>query len=135
MGLTVVGIDLRSAADIEGALTQFAQENSGLVIAPNPLNSSSDAIVRSAAQLRLPAIYPFRVLAEKGGLIAYGFDTVEQQRGAATYVDRVLRGEKPADLPVQTPTKFQLVINLTTAKALGLDVPIRVQQIADEIIE
>ena len=137
MGVTIAGIDLRNAADIEPALTQFSQEpNSGLVIAPNPLNSrSDDAIVELAGRLRLPAIYPFALNAQKGGLVAYGFDTIEQQRGAAAYVDRVLKGAKPGDLPVQAPTKYQLVINLKTAKALGLEVPIHLQQIADEVIE
>jgi putative tryptophan/tyrosine transport system substrate-binding protein len=88
-----------------------------------------------AARLHLPAIFPFRLDAEKGGLVSYAFDIVEQQRGAATYVDRILKGEKPADLPVQAPTKYQLVINLKTAKALGLDVPLQLQQRTDDIIE
>jgi putative ABC transport system substrate-binding protein len=85
--------------------------------------------------LRLPAVYPFRYFVENGGLASYGFDTVEQHRGAASYVDRILKGEKPGDMPVQAPTKYQLVINLKTAKALGLNVPVHLQQIADEIIE
>ena len=88
-----------------------------------------------AARFHLPAIYPFRTNAESGGLASYGFDLVEQQRGAAAYVDRILKGEKPADLPVQAPTKYQLVINLKTAKTLGLDIPFQLQQRADEVIE
>ena len=76
-----------------------------------------------------------RLDTEKGGLVSYAFDTIEQQRGAAAYVDRILKGEKPADLPVQAPTKYQLVINLKTAKALGLDVPLQLQQRADDVIE
>jgi putative ABC transport system substrate-binding protein len=92
-------------------------------------------IIELAARLHLPAIYPFRLDAEKGGLVSYAFDTIEQQRGVATYVDRVLKGEKPADLPVQAPTKYQLVINLKTAKALSLDVSPQVQLRADEVIE
>ncbi len=137
MGVTIAAIDLREAADIEPAFAQFAREpNSGLVIAPNPLNArNDDAIIGSAARLRLPAIYAFGLHAKKGGLVAYGFDTIEQQRGAAAYVDRVLKGEKPADLPVQAPTKYQLVINLKTAKALGLTVPPSLLTRADEVIE
>jgi putative ABC transport system substrate-binding protein len=80
-------------------------------------------------------IFPFRLDAEKGGLMSYAFDTIEQQRGAAAYVNRILKGEKPADLPVQAPTKYQLVINLKTAKALGIEVPPQLQQLADDIIE
>jgi putative ABC transport system substrate-binding protein len=137
MGVTIAAIDLRHDGDIEPALTQFAKEPSGgLVIVPNPFNSRNDgAIAAAAARLRLPAIYPFGLNAQRGGLISYGFDTIEQQRGAATYVDRILKGEKPGDLPVQAPTKYQLIINLKTAKALGLDVPMHLQQIADEVIE
>lgn len=136
-GVTVAATELHSAADIERVLTEFAQEpNSGLIVAPNPLNSrNNEAIIELAARLHLPAIFPFRLDAEKGGLVSYAFDIVEQQRGAATYVDRILKGEKPADLPVQAPTKYQLVINLKTAKALGLDVPLQLQQRADDIIE
>ena len=125
MRVTIAAIDLRHDGDIEPALTQFAQEPSGgLVIVPNPFNSRNDgAIAAVAARLRLPAIYPFGLNAQRGGLISYGFDTIEQQRGAAVYVDRILKGEKPGDLPVQAPTKYQLIINLKTAKALGPDVP------------
>ena len=88
-----------------------------------------------AAGLHLPAIYPFHLDPVKGGLLSYGFDTVDQQRGAAAYVDRILKGEKPANLPVQAPTKYELVINLKTAKALGLNVSSQMQQRADEVIE
>ena len=103
---------------------------------PNPLNArNNQVIIGLAARLQLPAIYPFSFDTEKGGLVSYGFDTIEQQRGTASYVSRVLKGEKPADLPVQAPTKYQLVINLKTAKALGLDVSLQMQQRADEVIE
>ena len=103
---------------------------------PNPLNTRyNEAIIELAGRFHLPAIYPFRMDAEKGGLVSYGFDTIEQQRGAALYVDRVLKGQKPADLPVQAPTKYQLVINLKTAKTLGLDISFQLQQRADEVIE
>ena len=88
-----------------------------------------------AARHRLPAVYPFRYMATEGGLIAYGPEIIDQFRRAASYVDRVLRGEKPADMPVQAPTKYELVINLKTAKALGLDVPPTVLARADELIE
>jgi putative ABC transport system substrate-binding protein len=137
VGVTVTGTELHDAADIERVLTEFAQEpNGGLIVTPNPLNSRNDqTIIESAARLHLPAIYPFRLNAEKGGLVSYAFDTIEQQRGVAGYADRVLKGEKPADLPVQAPSKYQLVINLKTAKALGLDVPLLLQQRADDIIE
>jgi len=137
VGVTVIGTELHDAADIERVLTEFAQEaNGGLIVTPNPLNArNSQTIIEWAARLHLPAIYPFRLDAEKGGLVSYAFDTIEQQRGVATYVDRVLKGEKPADLPVQAPTKYQLVINLKTAKALSLDVSPQVQLRADEVIE
>ena len=137
VGVTVASIELHDATDIERALTEFAREpNGGLIVTPNPLNSrNNEDIIGLAARLHLPAIYPFRLDAEKGGLASYGFDTIEQQRGAAAYVDRVLKGEKPADLPVQAPTKFQLLINLKTAKMLGLDVPPALLTRADEVIE
>jgi putative ABC transport system substrate-binding protein len=137
VGVTVTATELHDAADIESVLTEFAREpNSGLIVTPNPLNSrNNQAIIEFAARLHLPAIYPFRLDSEKGGLVSYAFDTIEQQRGVAAYVDRVLKGEKPADLPIQAPTKYQLVINLKTAKALGLDVSPQLQQRADDIIE
>jgi putative tryptophan/tyrosine transport system substrate-binding protein len=137
VGVTVMPAELHDTAGIEHVVTEFAREpDSGLIVTPNPLNArNTEVIIGLAAQLRLPAIYPFRLDPQKGGLMSYGFDTIEQQRGAADYVDRVLKGEKPADLPVQAPTKYQLVINLKTAKALGLDMPLLLQQRADEIIE
>ncbi|MGN6749524.1 MAG: ABC transporter substrate-binding protein [Xanthobacteraceae bacterium] len=137
VGAAVMPVELHDATDIERVVTEFAQiPESGLIVTPNPLNArNSDSIIGLAARLHLPAIYPFRLDPQKGGLMSYGFDTVEQQRGAAAYVDRVLKGEKPADLPVQAPSKYQLVINLKTAKALGLNVPAQLQQRADEVIE
>ena len=107
-----------------------------LIVAPNPFNSTNrELIIALAARLHLPAIYPFRHFVTKGGLVSYGFDQIEQLLGAAVYVDRILRGAKPGELPVQLPSNYQLVINLGTAKALGLDVSIQLQQRADEVIE
>ena len=88
-----------------------------------------------AARYRLPAIYPFRIFAAEGGLLSYGFDQIDSWRGAATYVDRILRGEKPADLPVQAPTKFELIVNLKTAKTLGLTIPGTMLARADQVID
>ncbi len=94
-----------------------------------------DLIIARAVKHRLPAVYPFRYFTLDGGLVSYGTDSADAHRQAASYVDRILRGTKPEDLPVQAPIKFELVINLKTAKALGLDVPLQLQQLADEIIE
>jgi putative ABC transport system substrate-binding protein len=137
VGTTVAAIELHEAAAIEPALTAFAREpNGGLIVMPNPLNTTHrDVITGSAARFRLPAVYPFSLFVASGGLVLYGFDTIEQQLGAATYVDRVLKGEKPANLPVQAPTKYQLLINLKTAKALSLTVPRSLLARADEVIE
>jgi ABC-type uncharacterized transport system substrate-binding protein len=137
LGVTVTAAGVRAAADIESALTAFAREpNGGLVVAPNPINSTSrELIIASAARLGLPSIYPYRYYPASGGLASYGFDQIEQSWGAASYVDRILRGANPAELPVQLPTKYQLVINLKTAKALGLEMSLQLQQRADEVIE
>jgi putative tryptophan/tyrosine transport system substrate-binding protein len=137
LGEDVVAVPQRGVADIEPTLAVLAQgPNSGLIVAPTPFSSANrQQIIALAARLRLPAIYPFRLDPLKGGLMSYGFDTIEQQRGAAGYVDRILHGAKPQDLPVQLPSKYQLVINLKTAKALGLEVSVQLQQRADEVIE
>jgi ABC-type uncharacterized transport system substrate-binding protein len=137
VGVTVTAAALHETAAIEPVLATFAREpGGGLIVTPNPFNTANDElIIALAARLGLPAIYPFRPFAVKGGLVSYGFDTVEQQRGAAKYVDLILRGAKPGDLPVQLPANYQLIINLKTAKALGLDVPVQLQQRADEVIE
>ena len=135
--MTVTSVGVRSAAEFEPALRAFAKEpNGGLIVAPSPFNTTNQELILAlASELRLPAIYPFRYFAENGGLASYGFDTVEQHRGAASYVDRILKGEKPGDLPVQAPTKYDLVINLKTAKALGLNVSLQLQRRADGVIE
>jgi putative ABC transport system substrate-binding protein len=130
-------IDARDVDEFERALANFARlPNGGLIV---PLSTSSEIhrmrIVALADRLRLPAVYHSRVDAAIGGLISYGPDTVDQYRRAAGYVDRILRGEKPADLPVQAPTKYELVVNRKTAKALGFDVPPTLLAIANEIIE
>jgi len=130
-------LNVRDAADIKRGITQFAQfSNSGLIVPSNPpTNINRSLIAMLAAQHRVPAVYQLREFVAAGGLMSYGSDHIEQFRQAARYVDRVLRGEKAADLPVQAPTKYELVINLTTAKALGLDMPATVLARADEVIE
>jgi ABC-type uncharacterized transport system substrate-binding protein len=105
------------------------------VTATPSANTHRELIIRLAAQHRLPAVYAMRFHVTRGGLIAYGSDQIDPYRRAAVYIDRILKGEKPADLPVQAPTKYELVINLKTAKALGLTIPTGILAIADEVIE
>ncbi|HET7806526.1 MAG TPA: ABC transporter substrate-binding protein [Pseudolabrys sp.] len=133
----VVPLGGRDSKDVERTITDFARgSNCGLIAAASPLiNITAKLIISLAAQHRLPATYPFRSFVVDGGLIGYGPDPIDLHRQAAGYVDRILKGEKPADLPVQTPTKFDLTINLKTAKALGLKVPPSLLARADEIIE
>jgi putative ABC transport system substrate-binding protein len=135
--IKVAAARVRDGAKIEQAVTRIAGEGGrGLVVLPNPVfNAARESIIQSAARYRLPAIYPFKYYAKDGGLLYYGIDQVEQWPMAASYVDRILKGERPADLPVQAPTKYELVINLKTAKALDLEVPLQLQQLADEVIE
>jgi putative ABC transport system substrate-binding protein len=137
LGMDVSPVSMLDAEEIERGVTAFARSaNGGLIVTPNSSTSVHRAlIIRLAAQYKLPAIYPFRYMATGGGLISYGPDFVDQFRLAASYVDRILKGEKPADLPVQAPTKYELVINLKSAKALGLTVPQALQAGADEMIE
>lgn len=127
----------RDAAEIERSLDQIAaRPGSSLVVLPGPAPSvRRDLVVARAAQLRLPAVYPFRYWVAGGGLAFYGVDNLDQHRRAALYVDRILKGEKPGDLPIQHATKFELVINLKTAKALGLEPPITLLARTDEVIE
>ena len=130
-------VNVDSAAEIESAVAAFARTPNGGLIASggSRVRFHRDLIVKLAAHNKLPAVYYDRIFVDSGGLISYGHDYVDQYRRAAGYVDRVLKGEKPADLPVQAPTKYELVINLKTAKALGLDVSTQLQQRADEVIE
>ena len=125
-----------SPAEIEQSITAFAKTpTGGLIVTPSGTGYRRDLIIRLAGLHRLPAIYPFRYYAISGGLISYGPDTIEQFRRAAGYVDRILKGEKPAELPVQAPTKYELVVNLKTAKNLGLQIPASVLARADSVIE
>ena len=128
---------MRDAGEIERAVTAFARDpNGGMIVTGSPSQGvHRELIITLAARHRVPAIHPFRYMATGGGLIAYGPDQVDQYRRAAGYVDRILKGEKPADLPVQAPTKYELAINLKTAKALGLVVPPTLLARADEVIE
>jgi putative tryptophan/tyrosine transport system substrate-binding protein len=130
-------VDTRDAADIESGIAAFAREPNGglIVVTGSTAIVGRDLIVAAAAKHRLPAVYPSRVFVAAGGLASYGPDTSNTFRLAAGYVDRILKGEKPADLPVQASTKYQTVLNLKTAKALGLDVPASVLARADEVIE
>jgi putative ABC transport system substrate-binding protein len=129
--------DVRAASEIERGLTAFARgSNGGLIVTGSaPAAVHRDLIVALAARHLLPAIYPFRYFVVGGGLISYGADPVDQYRRAAGSVDRVLKGEKPADLPVQAPTKYELVNNRRTAKALGLEISDKLLAVADEVIE
>jgi ABC-type uncharacterized transport system substrate-binding protein len=137
LGVTLIEGSVHNATEIETAVTAISREtNCGLMVMPHPVTTGNrELILKMAAQYRLPAVYPFRYYVAGGGLISYGVDTVDLFRRAAIYVDRILRGAKPRDLPVQAPSKFEMTINLKTAKALGLDVPLHLQQFADEVIE
>jgi putative ABC transport system substrate-binding protein len=130
-------IDVREAGDIERAITAFAREsNGGLIVTTSTFTAvHRDLIIALAARHRLPAVYPYRLYVTDGGLISYGPDAIEPYRRAAGYVDRILKGKKPADLPVQAPTKYETVINLKTAKTLGLTVPETLLARADEVIK
>jgi putative ABC transport system substrate-binding protein len=137
VGVDVSPVNLSDATEIEHAVTAFAQSpNGGLISTASALSAvHRDLIIKLAAQHKLPAVYQERTYVAGGGLISYGPNFLDQFRRAAGYVDRILKGAKPADLPVQAPTKYELVINLKTAKALGLAVPSSVRARADEVIE
>ena len=137
LGLQISAIGVQQGDDLERGIAEFgAAPNGGLVFLPHPRSIDRRAeLSELAARLRLPAIYPFHYFATGGGLMSYGFDQVEQWRGAAGYVDKILRGAKAGDLPVQAPTKYELVINLKTAKALGLTISPSLLATAAEVIE
>jgi len=137
LGLEVRPVNVRDASDIERDVTAFAQgSNGGLIVTGSGIAIvHRDLIVALAARYKLPAIYPQRIFVTAGGLISYGPDAIDPHRRAAGYVDRILKGEKPADLPVQAPTKYETVINLKTAKALGITFPPALLGRADEVIE
>jgi putative ABC transport system substrate-binding protein len=128
---------VRDGLELKSVFATLARNRDvGLIVMPDSFALEHTAeITTLAAQHRLPAVYPYRIFAENGGLLAYGNDRLENYRRAASYADRILKGEKPSELPVQFPVKFELIINLKTAMALGLDVPTQLQQRADEVIE
>jgi putative ABC transport system substrate-binding protein len=137
VGIEVRPIDLREPAQIERAIAVFAQRpNGGIILAASATGAANaNLVIAAAARYKLPAVYIQQPFVAAGGLISYGPNFPDQYRRAADYVNRIFKGEKPADLPVQAPNKYELAINLKTAKALGLDVPLHLQQIADEVIE
>ncbi|MGB8072624.1 MAG: ABC transporter substrate-binding protein, partial [Pseudolabrys sp.] len=137
LGVDLSAVDVRDAGEIERAVTAFARSsNGGLIVTASALATyHRDLLIALAARLQLPAVYPYRFFVTVGGLISYGPNFVEQYRQAAGYVDRILKGEKPAELPVQGATKYELAINLKTAKGIGLTVPPAVLARAGEVIE
>jgi putative ABC transport system substrate-binding protein len=136
-GVELSPIDVREGGEIERDVAAFARESNGGLIVTASVRAvvHRELIIMLAARHRLPAVYPFSFFVTSGGLICYGPDAIDQFRQAARYVDRILKGEKPADLPVQAPTKYELAINLKTAKALGLTVPPSLLARADQVIE
>jgi putative ABC transport system substrate-binding protein len=137
IGAELSPINLHIAGETEAAVSEFAQEpNGGIVVVVGTVATiQRDLIISLAARHRLPAVYPYRFFVEAGGLMSYGPSLIDLYRRSASYVDRILKGAKPADLPVQSPTKYQLTINLKTARALGLTVPATLLARADEVIE
>src|SRR5262245_21604026 len=137
VGVEVNAAHVHDVADIERVIAAVAREaNSGLISVPDIfLTVHRERTIELAARYRVPAIYQYRYFAAAGGLISYGPDTLDQYTRAAEYIDRILKGTRPGDLPVQTTTKYEMVINLKTAKVLGLDVPLRLYEVADEVIE
>jgi putative ABC transport system substrate-binding protein len=139
LGVEVSPVDVRDVAEVERVVTEFARfANGGMIVSGSGVGTAlrhRDRIIALAARHRLPAIYPLRSFVSAGGLVFWSNDSVDPYRRAAVYVDRILKGEKPADLPVQAPTKFELVINASTARMLGLAAPASLLAIADEVIE
>ena len=137
LAIKAIALPVSNDAEIESAIDAFAREpNGGLIVLPDatPMVKRS-LIIAHTARRRLPAVYPFAIFATDGGLMSYGVDSADRYRQAASYVDRILRGAKPGELPVQMPTKFELVINLRTAKALGVKVPQALLALADEVVQ
>jgi len=136
-GTEAIDCGARGADEIKMAIGAFVgQPNTGLIVLPDPiLAAHRGVIIELAAKQRHPAVYPFRFFADSGGLLSYGVDVQDQARRSAFYIDRILKGARPGDLPVQAPTKFELIINLKTAKALGVDIPPSLLARADEVIE
>jgi putative tryptophan/tyrosine transport system substrate-binding protein len=139
LGVEVSPVDVRDGAEVERVVTEFARSaNGGMIVTSAGVASAlrrRDQIIALAARHRLPAIYPLRSFVSAGGLVSWNSDPVDPYRRAAGYVDRILKGEKPADLAVQAPVKFELAVNLKTAKALGITVPLTLLARADEVIE
>jgi putative ABC transport system substrate-binding protein len=137
LNVRMIAAPVHNPAEIEVAMTSLSLEPmSGLIVMPDIfITSHRQEIIALAAQFRLPAVYAYRLFPASGGLMSYGTELVDVFRRAASYVDRILKGERPADLPVQMPAKYELVINLKTARAFGLDIPMLIQQRADEVIE
>ena len=135
--MEAIAAPVHNTSEFEPVFSALAREpNGGLIVLTDTFTISHRAeITALAARHRLPAVYPFRLFTELGGLLSYGNDTDDNFRRAAGYADRILKGAKPTELPVQAPVKFELVINLKTAKALGLDVPLQLRQRADDVIE
>jgi putative ABC transport system substrate-binding protein len=136
LAIEIVPTPINDAGDIERSIAAFARADGGLLITPDLVNiGNRDLIIELAGRYRLPAVYPWRYFVTAGGLMSYGIDDIDLLRDAASYVDKILRGGKPADLPVQAPTKYETVVNLRTAKALGLNVPGSLLVRADTVIE
>jgi putative ABC transport system substrate-binding protein len=136
LGVELTPVAARDTAELERSMAAFARSaNSGMIVTAGGTGFRRDLIIRLASRHKLPAVYPFRYYAKDGGLISYGPDTLDPVRRATEYVDRILKGEKPADLPVQAPVKYELAINLKTARTLGLNVPATLLARADEVIE
>jgi putative ABC transport system substrate-binding protein len=136
VGMEQIDCSARTLGEIEQSLGPFAGQNVGLIVMPDPIfTAQRQWMSELAARYRMPALYPFRSFVRDGGLIAYSVDPIDQVRRAPFYIDRILKGEKPGDLPVQAPTKYELVINLKTARALGITVPPTLLARADEVIE